>query len=216
MVLSIYIYTSTQSPFGVKEEISTSYSIPEGKVIVHTPFVGGGFGGKAPVTLEVSVYLASRAVGGKMVTIANTREEDISTSPSKLGAEGKVKLGATKEGMLTALKCTYYVDSGAYASTSPNMTRAAATDCSGPYNIGNLSCDSYCIYTNHTYATSFRGFGHGVSTFGIEMTMNKLAKELGMEHFLSITLNVICINHIVLFFNSTKVSSNQLFLNSSV
>ena len=178
---TVDIYTSTQAPFGLKEEISVTYSIPEGKVIVHTPFVGGGFGGKASVTVEFLAYLASLAVGGKMVTIANTREEDISSAPSKLGAEGRLKLGATNDGKITALECIYYVDSGAYANTGPNMARAIATDCSGPYNIENLSCDSYCVYTNHNYATSFRGFGHGASTFGIEMAMNKLARSLGMD-----------------------------------
>ncbi len=178
---TIDIYTSTQAPFGVKEQISSHYNIPEGKIIVHTPLVGGGFGGKASVAVEFLAYLASLAVGGKMVTIANTREEDIGTSPSKLAAEGKVKLGATKDGKLTGLECIYHVDSGAYADTAPNMARAAATDCSGPYNIENLSCDSYCVYTNHNYATSFRGFGHGTSSFGIETAMNKLAKELGMD-----------------------------------
>ena len=178
---TVDIYTSTQAPFGVKEQISTDYGIPEGKVVVHTPLVGGGFGGKASAAVEFLAYLASLAVGGKMVTIANTREEDISTSPSKLGAEGKVKLGATKDGKITGLECIYYINSGAYANTAPNMARAAATDCSGPYNIENIYCDSYCVYTNHTYATSFRGFGHGISTFGIEMAMHKLAKELGMD-----------------------------------
>lgn len=188
---TVDIYTSTQSPFGVKEEISTQYGVPEGKVIVHTPFVGGAFGGKASVTVEFLAYLASLAVGGKMVRIANTREVDISTSPSKLGAEGRVKIGATKEGKLTALQCTYYVDHGAYANTGPNMARATATDCSGPYNIENVLCDSYSIYTNHTYATSFRGFGHGVSTFGIEMAMNKLAKKLKIDELELRAINAI-------------------------
>jgi CO/xanthine dehydrogenase Mo-binding subunit len=178
---TVNIYTSTQAPFGVKEQISTDYNIPEGKVVVHTPLVGGGFGGKASASVEFLAYLASLAVDGKMVTIANTREEDISTAPCKLAAEGKVKLGATKDGKLTALECIYHIDSGAYANTAPNMARAAATDCSGPYNIDSIFCDSYCVYTNHNYATSFRGFGHSASTFGIEMAMTKLAKELGMD-----------------------------------
>jgi len=178
---TVNIYTSTQAPFGVKEQISTDYNIPEGKVIVHTPLVGGGFGGKASAAVEFLAYLASLAVDGKMVTVANTREEDISTSPCKLAVEGKVKLGATKDGKLTALECTYYVDCGAYANTGPNMARAAATDCSGPYNIDNIYCDSYCVYTNHSYATSFRGFGHSAATFGIEMAMHKLGKELGID-----------------------------------
>ncbi len=178
---TVTIYSSSQAPFGIKEQISRDYDIPEGKVIVHTPFVGGGFGGKASISIEFLAYLASHAVGGKMVRIANTREQDIFTAPSKLGAEGKVRLGARKDGKLMALECTYLVDCGAYSDTAPNMAVATATDCSGPYNIENVHCDSFCVYTNHGYATSYRGFGHGVSTFGIEMAMSKLAKELGMD-----------------------------------
>lgn len=178
---TVNIYTSTQSPFGVKEELSEAYSISEGKIVVHTPLVGGAFGGKTSATIEFLAYLASHAVDGKMVTIANTREEDISTAPSKLGVEGKIKLGARRDGRITALECIYLVDCGAYANTGPNMARAVATDCSGPYNIKNIDCDSFSIYTNHTYATSYRGFGHGVSTFGMEVAINKLARELKMD-----------------------------------
>lgn len=178
---TVNIYTSTQAPFGVKEEISKAFNIPEGKVIVHTPLVGGGFGGKASTQLEFLAYMASLKTGGCMVRIANTREQDISSYPSKLGAQGKIKIGATKDGVIKALKCTYYVDCGAYSDTGPRMARAIATDCSGPYNIKNIHCDSFAVYTNHSYATSYRGFGHGVSTFGIEMAIDKLSRKLGID-----------------------------------
>jgi len=178
---TVNIYTSTQAPFGVKEEVSKVFSIPEGKVIVHTPLVGGAYGGKASVQLEFLAYLASNAVGGRMVRIVNPREQDIASSPAKLGFEGKIKLAARKDGKITAMESTYHVDCGAYADTGPRMTRATATDCSGPYNIENLYCDAFSIYTNHSYATSFRGFGHGASTFAVEGAIDKLAKEINID-----------------------------------
>src|SRR5699024_8910126 len=178
---TVNIYTSTQAPFGVKEEVSKVFAIPEGKVIVHTPLVGGAFGGKASVSLEFLAYMASWKVGGQMVRIANPREQDISSFPSKLGAEGRVRLGARKNGTIKAMESTYHVDIGAYADTGPRMARAIATDCSGPYNIENIKCDVYSIYTNHNYSTSFRGFGHGASTFGVEGAIEKLAKELDID-----------------------------------
>lgn len=177
----VNIYTSTQAPFGVKEEISKIYNIPEGKVIVHTPLVGGAFGGKAAVQLEFLAYLASHAVGGRMVRISNPREQDISSFPSKLGAEGKIKIGATKEGIIKALECIYFIDCGAYVDIGPRMAKAMAADCSGPYNIENIRCDTFSIYTNHCYATSYRGFGHGVSIFAIDRAIEKLSKKLGMD-----------------------------------
>ncbi|WMM23379.1 xanthine dehydrogenase family protein molybdopterin-binding subunit [Tissierella sp. MB52-C2] len=179
----VNIYTSSQSPFAAKEELNRAYKIPEGNIIVHTPLVGGAFGGKATIQLEHLAYLASSAVGGRMVKITNTREDDITISPSKVAAEGKLKIGATKEGIIKALECTYYTDCGAYADTGPRMAKSIAIDCSGPYNIENLHCDSISVYTNHGYVTSFRGFGHGVCTFGIERLLDKLALKLNMDPF---------------------------------
>jgi len=177
----VIIYTTSQAPFAVKEELGKIFNIPEGKIIVRTPLVGGAFGGKATVQLEFIAYMASLAVGGKIVKIENSREEDITSSPSKIGVEAKLRLGATYDGKLKVLECIYYVDCGAYADTSPRMARAIATDCSGPYNIENIYCDSFTVYTNHNYATSYRGFGHTASTFCIERTLDQLAKKLNMD-----------------------------------
>jgi CO/xanthine dehydrogenase Mo-binding subunit len=177
----VFIYSSTQAPFTIKKIISQTYNIPEGKVIVKVPFVGGGFGGKAPVTIELLAYLASKAVGGKLVRIAATREEDIRTFPVKMGLDATLKLGATKDGFIKAMECTYLVDTGAYADIGPRLAKAIAVDCSGPYNIANISCDSLCVYTNHTFATSFRGFSHSCYTFCIERMVEKLAYALRMD-----------------------------------
>lgn len=177
----IVVYTSTQSPFAVKEEISTQYKNSEGNVIVRTPLVGGAFGGKAGVHMEFLAYLASSAVEGKMVKMASSREEDISTWPSNIGVNAKLKIGATSNGVIKALECTYYVDCGAYTGTGPRMSKSIAINCSGPYNIENIHCDSYSIYTNHCYVTSYRGFGHVELTFAIERMIDKLALTLCID-----------------------------------
>ncbi|MEL7657026.1 MAG: molybdopterin cofactor-binding domain-containing protein, partial [Bacillota bacterium] len=69
----VIITSSSQAPFSVKKMISKYFNLEEGNVIVKTPLVGGGFGGKAPVTLEILAYLAAKAVNGKIVKIANSR-----------------------------------------------------------------------------------------------------------------------------------------------
>lgn len=178
---NVIIYTSSQAPFAVRKNLSELYNIPEGNVIVRVPLVGGAFGGKATVQTEYIAYLASKAVGGQMVEVMNSREEDISTSPCKIGLEAQLKIGATKAGIIKALECIYYADNGAYASTGPRMAKAIASDCSGPYNIENIHCDSFAVYTNHTYVTSYRGFGHAEFTFCMERMMDKLAASLQMD-----------------------------------
>ncbi len=179
----IIIHTTSQGPFGVRKRISKHFGVELGKVIVHVPLVGGGYGGKAPVQLEYLAVMASKAVGGKPVIVTNTREQDISSSPCKISLEAKVKLGAKKDGTLTAGEYTFMLGTGAYADTGPRMTSSMALNCTGPYKVDNVWCDAYCVYTNHTYATSYRSFGHSSFTFAIERTMDKLANALSMDPF---------------------------------
>jgi CO/xanthine dehydrogenase Mo-binding subunit len=178
---NIYITTSSQAPFMVKQLIAAYFHEDIGKIIVDTPLVGGAYGGKASVQLEILVYLASKAVGGKPVKILNSREEDIITSPCHIGLDATVKFAAGHDGLIKAAEIQYLWDGGAYSDKATDLTRAGATDCTGPYNIENLKCDSYCMYTNHPYAAPFRGFSHSELSFAIERTMDLLAEKLQMD-----------------------------------
>ncbi|MBL0387426.1 xanthine dehydrogenase family protein molybdopterin-binding subunit [Tumebacillus sp. ITR2] len=187
----IHIHASTQAPFIIKKFFARYFDIDPGHLVVHVPFVGGGFGGKGAVQLEFIAYCASLAVGGRMVEVSNTREEDMISSPCHIGLEAQVKLAATSDGRLTAAQITYLWDGGAYGDMAAVMAKAGGTDCTGPYRIPNLWADSLCVYTNHTYATSFRGFAHPELTFAIERTMDLLAKKLGMDPLALRELNAI-------------------------
>ena len=178
---TVFIRSSSQSPHAVKKEVSTVFGLDEGKVVVEVPFVGGSFGGKAPIQLELLAYMASRAVGGREVRILNSRENDMVTSPCKLGLEATIKMGADRDGTIKAIQMTYLVDTGAYADIGPRLTKAIAADCTGPYHIENVWCDALCVYTNHPYATSFRGFGHASYTFCVERVIDKLSRALQID-----------------------------------
>lgn len=174
----VIVHTSSQSPFIVRKKLSRHFRLDPGSIIVHTPYVGGAFGGKAAVQLELIAYLASKAVAGREVLLVNTREEDMISSPCRIGLEATVRLGASADGKIRAAEMTFLVDCGAYSDMGAVMTKAIASDCTGPYAIENVCCDSFCTYTNHTYVTSFRGFGHAEYTVAIERTIDKLAKAL--------------------------------------
>ncbi len=178
---NVIIHSTTQGPYIIRKKLSRHFGIDVGKITVHTPMVGGAFGGKAAVQLEMIAYLASKAVDGREVILVNTREEDMISSPCRIGLEARVKLGATKEGVLKAAEITYLVDSGAYSDMGAVMTKSIASDCTGPYRIENVCCNSMCVYTNHPYVTSYRGFGHSEYTVAIERTIDKLANALGMD-----------------------------------
>ena len=161
--------------------MAEAFTIPAGKIQVKVPFVGGGFGGKAPVTLEILAYLASRSVGGKAVRLTIPREQDMASMPCRLGLEALIKIGADENGLIQAADLTYWLDCGAYTDISPYMSKAIAMDCTGPYHIENLTCDAMCVYSNHTYSTSFRGFSHEGYTFCIERALDMLAKKCSID-----------------------------------
>lgn len=177
----VIVHTCSQSPFTIKKVLNQFFNIEVGNILVHIPMVGGAFGGKGTVQLEPLAYLASKAVGGKLVKLEFSREEDMTTAPCRIGLDATVQLGVTKEGKLVAGKYTYLIDSGAYSDQAAGITRAAALDCTGPYNIPHVWCDSYCMYTNHPFATSFRGYAHPELTFAVERTMDQLAKQLNID-----------------------------------
>ena len=177
----IKIHSATQAPHASRALIASFFNISEANITIDTPFVGGGFGGKVNPHPEIMAYISSRAVGGQEVRISLTRDESFYSSACKIGAKMHVKLGADRTGKIHAIKAEFYIDSGAYADTSPVMSRAAAANCSGAYNIPYIECDSISVYTNHVYTTSFRGFGHEASTFAIERTIEKLAEQLQID-----------------------------------
>jgi CO/xanthine dehydrogenase Mo-binding subunit len=177
----VHIHSATQAPHSTRALIAKTFNLSEGNIVVETPFVGGGFGGKVNPHPEIMAYIASRAVGGQEVRISLTREESFCSSACKIGAKAHIKLGADRAGKLQALQADFFIDSGAYTDSSPVMTRAIAADCSGVYYIPNIQCDSVCVYTNHVYTTSFRGFGHDIPTFAIERSIEKLAEKLCMD-----------------------------------
>ncbi|HNX13576.1 MAG TPA: xanthine dehydrogenase family protein molybdopterin-binding subunit [Oscillospiraceae bacterium] len=179
----VLITTSSQAPYSVRKQLSETFLIESGKIRVHVPFIGGGFGGKAPVMLEILAFLASRSVGGKPVRLSIPREQDMASAPCRMGLEADIKIGADKDGLIQAAELTYRLDCGAYTDTSPYMAKAIAMDCTGPYRVDNLWCDSLCVYTNHTYVTSFRGFSHESYTFCIERTLDLLAKKYALDPF---------------------------------
>lgn len=177
----VIIHSTTQAPFVVRSLLGAAFNLPTGKITVITFPLGGGFGGKAGIQLEGLAYLLSKAVGGRPVRLVNSRENDLISSPGRSGLEAKVKLGCTKDGKLQAAQIYFYFDSGAYADYAVNISRAAAIACTGPYALPNVWCDSLCVYTNHPFATAYRGFGHIELAFAMERAIDLLAEKAGID-----------------------------------
>ncbi|WP_139193830.1 xanthine dehydrogenase family protein molybdopterin-binding subunit [Anaerobacillus alkalidiazotrophicus] len=197
--------SATQSPYMIKKLVSNYFNLEEGKIIVNTPLVGGGYGGKVAIQLELIAYMATLAVGGRPVKLLNSREEDMITSPVHIGLDANIKLGATGDGKLTVAEILYMFDSGAYSDKGVTISRAAAVTCTGPYQIENIWCDSLCVYTNHPYATAYRGFSHSEILFAFERALDMLAQKLNIDPFVLRKKNAFLPGHIT----PTQIRLNQ-------
>jgi CO/xanthine dehydrogenase Mo-binding subunit len=177
----ITLWTSSQSPFAQRNLIAESLGLSQSSIRVIAPYVGGGFGCKAGVTMEALAVVMAQAVPGHPVKLRLTREEEFFTTFVRQGLVARTKIGATADGALQAMQTEYYWDAGAYTEYGVNITRATGYSSTGPYEIPHVRADSYCVYTNHPVGGAFRGFGMPEIHWGIEQIMDLLAEELGMD-----------------------------------
>lgn len=177
----VTLWTSSQSPFAQRDLIAQSLGIPHGDLRVISPFVGGGFGGKAGVSMEVYAVALARAVKGHPVKLRMTREEEFVGTTVRQTLVAKTKIGCDADGNLLAMETAYYFGGGGYNDYGVNIARAAGYSCTGPYDIPNVKGDSYCVYTNLPIGSAMRGFGMPEIHWGIEQIMDRLADRIGMD-----------------------------------
>ncbi|TLN25705.1 xanthine dehydrogenase family protein molybdopterin-binding subunit, partial [bacterium] len=177
----ITLWDSSQSPFAQRDLIAESLGVSQSNMRVIAPLVGGGFGGKAGVSMEsLAVAIATR-VKGHPVKLRLTREEEFYTAFVRQGLVAYFKMGCDENGKLLAMHNTFYWDGGAYTEYGVNITRAAGYSCTGPYEVPNVHTDSYCVYTNHPVGGPMRGFGMPEMHAGLEQCIDDLALGLGMD-----------------------------------
>jgi CO/xanthine dehydrogenase Mo-binding subunit len=177
----ITLWGSSQSPFAQRDLIAQSLGIDQSKMRVVAPFVGGGFGGKAGVSMEALAVAIATKTKGSPVKLLLTREEEFFTAFVRQGLVSSFKMGCDKDGKLLAMQNTFYWDGGAYTEYGVNITRAAGYSSTGPYEVPNVKTDSYCIYTNHPVGGPMRGFGMPEMHAGLEQSIDELALQIGMD-----------------------------------
>jgi carbon-monoxide dehydrogenase large subunit len=178
---SIEVWSSAQSPFTVRYLLGVTFSTPIFKVIVHAPFLGGGFGGKAGLNFEPLIVLLSKKSSNRPVKLTLTREENFRSAPIRVGMIANLKTGVSNEGRILAQEIEYIWDSGACADYAVNVGRAAGYVSIGPYDVEHVKSDSFTVYTNKPYATAFRGFGHLELHWVIERQNDIIAKKVGLD-----------------------------------
>ena len=142
--------------------------------------MGGGFGGKEDITGQIHAAMLAN-VTGRPVKLLFDRHESLLVHPKRHATQIRVKMGAKRDGRLTAVETELYGDTGAYASLGEKVMTRATTHSSGPYEVPNVKADCYAMYTNNPPAGAFRGFGVTQSAFAVETMMDMLAEALDLD-----------------------------------
>jgi len=157
--------------------IAQCLGIPHNKLRVIAPLVGGGFGGKAGVTMEACAVVMAQAVEGRPVKLRLTREEEFIGTSVRQSLVSDIKVGCDKDGTLLGMELTFYFGGGAYNDYGVNIARAAGYSCTGPYDVPNVKADSLCV----PVGSAMRGFGMPEIHWGLEQIMDQLAEKIGMD-----------------------------------
>ncbi|SEL79262.1 CO or xanthine dehydrogenase, Mo-binding subunit [Sphingomonas palmae] len=173
------IHTASQSPSFVRMEIARLLGWPENRVRVMVPHLGGGFGAKLYIKLEALVACAA-LIARAPVKLSLTMEEQFYTI-TKHASTFRIKTGVDADGRITARRCEVYWNGGAYADIGPRVTQKSGFTAPGPYDIENVSIDSYALYTNRPPAGALRGFGIPQLVWAYESQADIIARELGQD-----------------------------------
>ena len=178
-----------------QEEIAHALDLPIEKVRVKYATVGGAFGGREDMSIQIVLALAAYRLHeqgiDRPIKIIWSREESILGHHKRHPYVLRSKWGASAEGKLLAAEVEIIQDGGAYASTSTKVLGNATLMCTGPYVIPNVKVDAYSVYTNHIPGGAFRGFGGPQAAFAAEMQIEKLAAALDLDPVEVRALNVL-------------------------
>ena len=177
----LVIHSSTQSPSFVRMEIARLLGWSENQVRVRTALLGGGFGAKLYIKLEALVAACTLLVR-RPVKIALSMAEQFYLI-SKHATTTHIKTGVKEDGTIVARRVETWWNGGAYADIGPRVTQKSGFTAAGPYDIENVSLDSYAVYTNRPTSGALRGFGIPQLVWPYECQADIIARELGMDPF---------------------------------
>jgi CO/xanthine dehydrogenase Mo-binding subunit/aerobic-type carbon monoxide dehydrogenase small subunit (CoxS/CutS family) len=178
----LHVRTSSQAPFITKQKLCYLFGLFPRNVHVFTERVGGGFGGKQEMIAEDLCVLATLKTG-RPVMWEFTREEQFIGATTRHPMTTQVKLGARRDGTLTAIQVRVVSNTGAHGGHGGETLAAALGNPLTVYKCANKKADGYAVYTNMIPAGGFRGYGASQTTFAIECAMDELAQVLGMGPF---------------------------------
>lgn len=178
----ITVWSATQIPHILRFAIAATTGVPESKIRVIAPDVGGGFGGKLQQTPEEMITFAVARRLGKPVKYTETRSESLMTAHHGRDQWQKLTLSAEKDGTVTGLKVELLADLGAYvAIVGGGVPVLGAFMYNAIYKFPAYHFSCQTVLTNKTWTDAYRGAGRPEATYAIERLMDELATEVGVD-----------------------------------
>jgi 4-hydroxybenzoyl-CoA reductase subunit alpha len=177
----VTLYASTQIPFFLRRNLATTLDIPESKVRVIKPKVGGGFGQKIDLYAKdfCAAFFAMKTK--KPVKFVYEREEVFTSTRQRHPMHIQLKTGMRKDGTILAQQFKVIADGGAYNSTAPLMITLACYFIMLPYRLENLLFEGYHVYTNKPVGGAMRGHGIPQVRFAVEAQLDHVAEKMGID-----------------------------------
>lgn len=181
----VTVYVAGQWVHEDRKEIAHALGLPLDQVRVIYPAIGGAFGGREDMSVQIVLALAAWRLNQRgirrPVKIVWSREESLIGHHKRHPMVIEARWGANRDGRLLAASVDVTSDCGAYTYTSTKVLGNVTLMCLGPYDIPNVAVDARTVYTNHVPSGAFRGFGGPQGHFAAEMQMNRLAEALGLD-----------------------------------
>ena len=179
---ALTVWSSTQVPHLLRLFYAVQMGISEDKVRVIAPEVGGGFGGKLQICAEETMCAWASKQLGRPVKWIETRSENMAVSHHGRDQVDYVRMGATSDGTITAFHANIIQDLGAYFGLlTPMIPELGAFVMTGCYRIPVVQTDITGVFTNKFFTDAIRGAGRPEMTHMLEVTIDQLAAELGMD-----------------------------------
>lgn len=176
-VINIRVSTQVVEHF---RSIAAAVGVPQNKVRVRGALVGGGFGGKEDITVEVFLAILAK-VTRRPVRLAQTREESLIGSSKRHPFWMSYRTGVAANGRIMAQDIQLISDAGAYVYLSPYVLLYATATACGPYRTPNARIEAKSVTTNNTYTSAMRGFGTPQVCFALEAQMDEIARQLNLD-----------------------------------
>jgi CO/xanthine dehydrogenase Mo-binding subunit len=178
----VTLYGSLQCPYYVHRALTALLQLPDDKVRVIQAETGGGFGGKEEYPSHIACHAALLArKSGRPVKLIYDRVEDMLATTKRHPSIIRHRTGLRRDGLLTAMEIDVVLDGGAYCTLSPVVLSRGVLHASGPYRCPHVRIRGRAMRTNTPPNGAFRGFGAPQTQFAIEVHMERIAEELGID-----------------------------------